>query len=56
MQQVSENHATTSNTLIKAFMQTIQEAVVIEDHKLELILATMLARGHVLLEDIPRYW
>ncbi|MDQ7024381.1 MAG: MoxR family ATPase [Anaerolineae bacterium] len=53
MQQVSENHATTSNTLIKAFMQTIQEAVVIEDHKLELILATMLARGHVLLEDIP---
>lgn len=53
MQQVSENYPTTSNITIKTLMQTIQKAVVIEDHKLELILAAMLARGHVLLEDIP---
>ena len=53
MQQIAENHKTTSNTTIKQLIRTIQKAVVIENSKLELILAAMLARGHVLLEDIP---
>lgn len=53
MQQIIEHHKTTSNTTIKHLIRTIQKAVVIEDSKLELILAAMLARGHVLLEDIP---
>ena len=53
MQQVSDDYKTTSNTTIKILMQTIQKAVVIEEYKLELILAALLAGGHVLLEDIP---
>lgn len=38
---------------IQAMMSMIKQAVVIDDDKLELILAALLARGHVLLEDIP---
>ncbi|NDJ54872.1 MAG: MoxR family ATPase [Chloroflexi bacterium] len=32
---------------------SIQQAVVIDAEKLELILAALLARGHILLEDVP---
>ena len=53
MQQLSENHKTASHHTIRALMDTVQQAVVIDEAKLELILATLLARGHVLLEDIP---
>lgn len=42
-----------SATTIRALMAMIQRAVVIDKTKLELILAALLARGHVLLEDIP---
>lgn len=38
---------------IQRLMAMIQRAVVIDPHRLELILAAMLAGGHVLLEDIP---
>jgi MoxR-like ATPase len=34
-------------------IETIQSVVVIDSSKLELILASMLAGGHVLLEDVP---
>lgn len=50
------NHATQSPTrheTIDNLMRRIQAAVVIAPDKLELILAALLARGHVLLEDIP---
>lgn len=49
----TKSHLATSPTTIRALMDMIQRAVVIEEEKLELILAAMLARGHVLLEDIP---
>jgi MoxR-like ATPase len=51
MQHIAENQKT--NTTIKHLIKTIQKAVVIDEHKLELIIAAMLARGHILLEDIP---
>lgn len=38
---------------IRQLMDVIRQAVVIDETKLELMLAAMLARGHVLLEDIP---
>jgi MoxR-like ATPase len=38
---------------IRQLMDTIRQAVVIDTCKLELILAALLARGHVLLEDVP---
>lgn len=43
----------TRNATINRLIHTIQSAVIIEETKLELILAALLARGHVLLEDIP---
>ena len=49
----TKNHVAASPTTIRNLMDMIQRAVVIEEEKLELILAAMLARGHVLLEDIP---
>lgn len=42
-----------TTTAIRPLMDMIQRAVVIDDDKLELLLAAFLARGHVLLEDIP---
>ena len=42
-----------THTLIDTLTQNIQQAVVIDPVKLELILAALLARGHVLLEDVP---
>ncbi|MEP7287003.1 MAG: MoxR family ATPase [Chloroflexota bacterium] len=48
---------TTSNTthraVIQQLMDTIQQAAVIDPGKLELIIAALLAQGHVLLEDVP---
>lgn len=42
-----------TTTTITDLMQRIRRAVVIDERKLELLLAALLARGHVLLEDIP---
>jgi len=39
--------------IIQRLIDTTRQAVVIDDEKLELIIATLLARGHVLLEDVP---
>ena len=52
MQPLS-NQTVATRPQIKKMMQHIQQAVVIEPEKLELILAAMLANGHILLEDIP---
>jgi MoxR-like ATPase len=38
---------------IAQLMDTVEQAVVIQPCKLKLILAALLARGHVLLEDVP---
>jgi MoxR-like ATPase len=38
---------------VRRLMDTVRQAVVIDTCKLELILAALLARGHVLLEDVP---
>lgn len=38
---------------LRRMMQMIRQAVVIEPEKLRLILAALLARGHLLLEDVP---
>lgn len=43
----------TPTETIQTLRQTIQQAVVIDTPKLELILAALLAQGHVLLEDVP---
>ncbi|MCA0458616.1 MAG: MoxR family ATPase [Chloroflexi bacterium] len=43
------NHQNTINTLTTA----MREAVVIDDVKLKLLLAALLAKGHILLEDVP---
>ncbi len=45
--------AESTTTTIRDLMTMIQQAVVIDEEKLELILAAMLARGHILLEDNP---
>jgi len=39
--------------VIYKLMDSIQQAVVVDPAKLELIVAAMLAQGHVLLEDVP---
>ena len=44
---------TTDMTSLNTLRSTIQQAVVIADDKLEMLLAAMLAGGHVLLEDVP---
>jgi MoxR-like ATPase len=38
---------------VRQLMHIVRRAVVIDTCKLELILAALLARGHVLLEDVP---
>jgi MoxR-like ATPase len=38
---------------VRQLMDAIRQAVVIDTCKLELILAALLAQGHVLLEDVP---
>ncbi len=44
-----EQHRATIKTLI----ENVQQAVVVETHTFELMLAALLAGGHVLLEDVP---
>jgi MoxR-like ATPase len=51
--QLSQNRTMLSSTNIHTLMDMIQSVVMIDKAKLELILAALLARGHVLLEDIP---
>jgi MoxR-like ATPase len=43
----------TSADLIARLARTVQSAAVVETEKLRLILAALLARGHLLLEDVP---
>lgn len=38
---------------ISSLIRAIQKAIVIDNFRVELILAAFLARGHVLLEDVP---
>src|SRR5688572_10277810 len=43
----------TYHPLIKPLMQNVRQAVVVDPARLELILAAILAQGHVLLDDVP---
>src|SRR5215470_10165686 len=43
----------THRDIAQQLMDSVRQAVVIESSKLELILAALLAQGHVLLEDVP---
>ncbi len=48
------HHSTMPKTdTIQQLTNTLRGAVVIDEDKLKLILATLLAKGHVLLEDVP---
>lgn len=40
-------------TVLQKLTTSLRQAVVIDDDKLKLILAVLLAKGHVLLEDVP---
>lgn len=42
-----------TTTLIERLSANIQAAVVVDSEKLKLILAALIARGHLLLEDVP---
>lgn len=42
-----------SGAVISRLFGTVQQAAVIRPEKLELIVAALLARGHVLIEDVP---
>lgn len=53
MQLTQNQIMSASPSKIRSLIDTIQEVVVIDESKLELILAALLAKGHVLLEDIP---
>jgi MoxR-like ATPase len=52
---MSSNHQTSQNLVktIGRLKNAVQQAVVIDTFRLELILAAFFARGHVLLEDVP---
>ncbi len=43
----------THQDTLRQLADTIRQAVIITPEKMDLILATLLARGHVLLEDVP---
>jgi MoxR-like ATPase len=45
--------STTHHTTVRRLIDNVQQAVVIDTERLELLLAAMLAGGHVLLEDVP---
>jgi MoxR-like ATPase len=42
-----------SNKAYERLMESVRRGVVIEADKLELIVAALIARGHILLEDVP---
>jgi MoxR-like ATPase len=48
----TNSHSTQYDTL-SALLQSVQQAVVIQPVRLELIVAALLANGHLLLEDVP---
>jgi len=50
---VNGTHLVQLNNKIEILHGSIQDAVVIDHHKLELIVANLIARGHLLLEDVP---
>jgi MoxR-like ATPase len=42
-----------THAILQRLKDTVQSAVVVESAKLDLMLAALLAQGHVLLEDVP---
>ncbi len=47
------NHNNNSAAIIRQMTEAMQNAVVIDDNKLKLMLAALIAKGHILLEDVP---
>lgn len=39
--------------IIQQMTEALQSAVVIDEHKLKLMLAALIAKGHILIEDVP---
>ena len=46
-------HEPNSATIIQQMTDAMKSAVVIDDYKLKLMLAALIAKGHILLEDVP---
>src|SRR5215207_3868984 len=53
MQLKKQTAHVTHHELIERLTESVTQAAVIHPYKLHLILAAMLAQGHVLLEDVP---
>ncbi len=49
----STNASTSIHQVAKKLVDNIRQAVVVDPARLELILAAMIAEGHVLLDDVP---
>ena len=47
------NHHTAEQAALQRLIDNVRKAIILEPSKLELILAALLAKGHVLLEDVP---
>src|SRR5258706_4319923 len=53
MQIASPTVSVPHRGVVKDWMKAIQQAVVVDSAKLDLVLAALFAQGHVLLEDVP---
>src|SRR5258706_7210671 len=53
MQIASPTVSVPHRGVVKDWMKAIQQAVVVDSAKLDLVLAALLAQGHVLLDDVP---
>ena len=51
--RILHSNTNAENEPIEVFKKAVQQAVVIDRTRLELILAALLGKGHVLLEDVP---
>src|SRR5215211_2965396 len=47
------NQDSDSAAIIQQMTDALRSAVVIDEYKLKLMLAALLAKGHILLEDVP---
>jgi MoxR-like ATPase len=53
VQHTAQNTVQNTEHHISALIASVRDAVVIDTGRLELMIAALLARGHVLLEDVP---
>ena len=53
MRVISPNHSSEEKTALDAVIATASQVVVGKQHEIRLALACLLARGHLLIEDLP---